>query len=90
MSSEFATNVEIELVRVGTRVRLRDDEGEEEFAIVRPDEADYSAGLVSSSSPIGVAVLGHAVGDEVVVGTPAGRRPVRIVAISAPGSDVWP
>jgi transcription elongation factor GreA len=71
------------LVQGGSLVRVQDDDGEHEFAIVEPHEADASAGRVSIESPLGRAVLGHGVGECVLVRAPAGGRSVRIVAIEA-------
>jgi len=47
-------------------------ESEETYRIVGTAEADPGAGKVSSESAIGRALIGHRVGDEVVVRTPAG------------------
>ncbi len=88
MSAAALPGVEMEVVRAGSRVQVRDDDGEQEFTIVEPGEEDVSAGRVSSVSPIGRAVLGQAAGERVVVRAPGGRRLVRIVAILESGSEV--
>ena len=46
-----------------------------------PEEADPPAGRLSVLSAIGCAVLGHAVGDRVVVETDKGSLPLRIAAL---------
>jgi transcription elongation factor GreA len=57
-------------------------EPEETYRIVGPTEADPAAGRVSFESAIGKALMGHRVGDEVEVQTPAGDRyTVRVVKI---------
>ena len=43
-----------------------------EYKLVTVEEADVANGLISTSSPIGRALLGKKVGDEVTVTTPAG------------------
>ena len=71
----------------GSRVGLGsvvtvDDEGESvRYTIVGAAEADPRSGRISSSSPVGRAMLGHDVGDAVTVATPAGERSYRILAI---------
>lgn len=59
-----------------------DGAGEETYRIVGPAEADPAQGRISFESELGKALLGHRVGDEVVVRTPAGGSyTVRIVRI---------
>jgi transcription elongation factor GreA len=72
MSAGTVRDANAELVRHGSRVRVEDDDGESEFAIVEPHEADIEAGRLSSESPFGRAVLGHGVGERVIVRAPAG------------------
>ncbi len=75
------------VVEAGSRVRLRDDDGEAELLVVEPAYADAACGRVSIDSPLGRALLGQVAGDRVVVRAPAGRRVVSIVAI-APGGGL--
>ncbi|HEU4402750.1 MAG TPA: transcription elongation factor GreA [Candidatus Polarisedimenticolia bacterium] len=51
------------------------------YELVIPDEADFSKGLVSVTSPIGQALNGRKVGDQVTVKLPAGTREYEIVKI---------
>ena len=69
-------------VQVGSRVTVRDEFGEEEYTIVGPAEVDVAKGRISMESPVGKALLGHKVGEEVKVQTPGGMRPVTIVKVS--------
>lgn len=64
-------------------VTFAEDGGSEEtFRIVGPAESDPAAGKVSFQSPIGLALSGHRVGDEVEITPPIGDRyTVRIVRI---------
>jgi transcription elongation factor GreA len=74
-----------ERVRLGSRVNmvgLDDGHSPETYRIVGSREADPRRGLVSDESPIGSALLGHVVGEEVTVQAPAGGFRVRIVGIS--------
>jgi transcription elongation factor GreA len=52
-----------------------------EYKLVTVEEADASKGLISTSSPIGRALLGKKVGDEVVVTTPAGKKEYEVVRL---------
>jgi transcription elongation factor GreB len=59
-----------------------DDEGESRtFQIVGIDEVDASAGRISWQSPVGRALLGKKVDDEVTVVLPEGRRSLVVCAI---------
>ena len=58
------------------------DTGEEkEFTLLGPDEADYANGTISIQSPVGMALLGKEVGDEITVNAPRGRINYEIVDI---------
>ena len=67
----------------GSRVKLRDlqKSTEVEYKLVTPEEADASQGLISTSSPIGKALLGRRVGDEITVQTPAGAKEFEVVRL---------
>ncbi len=60
----------------GSRVWLLDLQKsvEVEYKLVTTEEADAAQGLISTTSPIGKALLGRRVGDEVKVQTPAGTK----------------
>ena len=74
-------------VELGSRVRLRDVDGEEEYLLVNSTLADPAHGRISDESPVGGAVLGRGRGEEIEVTTPGGVRRLTIVDI-APGSLV--
>lgn len=65
-----------DVVRFGTTVVLEDlDTGDEvTYRLVGEDEADVSRGLLSVSSPVGRALIGKRVEDQVQVSVPKGRR----------------
>ncbi|HZM61651.1 MAG TPA: GreA/GreB family elongation factor [Vicinamibacterales bacterium] len=59
----------------GSTVELKEANGElVRFQLVMPEEADAERGLISTSSPIGRAILNKEEGDEIVVKTPSGTR----------------
>ena len=53
-----------------------------QFTIVGENEADFSKGLLSSSTPIGKALIGHAKGDVVEAHVPSGIMKFKIMDIS--------
>jgi transcription elongation factor GreA len=70
------------VVAMGATVRFQEDgEDEESYRIVGPAEADPKAGRVSYESALGKALMGHRVGDQVVVSTPNGSYRVRVVGV---------
>jgi transcription elongation factor GreA len=52
-----------------------------EYKLVTVEETDVAKGLISTSSPIGRALLGKKVGDEVTVTTPAGLREYEVIEL---------
>jgi transcription elongation GreA/GreB family factor len=70
------------MVEVGSRVRVRDRDGEEEYTIVGGDEADVALHRISTESPLAVALLGHAPGEQVKVRAPGGLRAVTILGVA--------
>jgi transcription elongation factor GreA len=70
-------------VGLGARVTVMERGGDtpETYQIVGSVEADPTKGRISNESPIGKALLGHGVGDEVAVSTPGGVLHFQIVSI---------
>jgi transcription elongation factor GreA len=69
-------------VGLGSLVTLDDDGETVAYTIVGADDSDPAAGRISSSSPVGRALVGRDKGDFVVVTTPAGERRYRILDIT--------
>jgi len=66
----------------GSTVHLREDTGSDVvFQLVMPEDADVDKGLISTSSPIGRAIVGKEAGDEVLVVTPNGKRSFEITKL---------
>jgi transcription elongation factor GreA len=56
------------------------DSGDEKtYKLVSPDESDPRSGLVSITSPVGRALAGRTIGDEVDVVTPRGGRTYEVL-----------
>jgi len=58
-----------------------DDDEEIEFNIVPPEETDVDNDIISIKSPIGVGLLGKAVGDKAEIEVPAGTLKYKILKI---------
>lgn len=69
------TELSVESVSVGTHVtiQMEDEDEAEEYDIVGRAEADPLSGKISDESPVGHALMGKAVGDEVEVLLPSGH-----------------
>ena len=78
------TNVNTDVVSIGTKVTLEyvDDEEEEEYSIVGSSEADPFSNKISNESPIAKAIMGLKVGSIVSVDSPNGKYNVKILAIN--------
>ena len=57
-------------------------ETEMEYQLVTSEESDVAAGKISTTSPIGRALLNKKVGDSAVVVTPGGNREMEILKLS--------
>ncbi|RJQ39144.1 MAG: transcription elongation factor GreA [Dehalococcoidia bacterium] len=70
---------------VGSTLRLKSlDSGEEMVCtIVGPREVDPARGRISSSSPVGKALMGHERGDTIEVVTPGGRHRYQVIGLEA-------
>ncbi|PYU04822.1 MAG: transcription elongation factor GreA [Acidobacteria bacterium] len=67
----------------GSRIVVLDTERDVkiEYKLVSTEEADAEKGLISTTSPIGKALLNRQVGDEVQVTTPAGKKELEVVGL---------
>ena len=89
---EMLKNVEIiedvkgkaKTVMVGVRVKVLDEEyGDEcEYRVVGSTEADPRNGKISDESPVGRALMGKKIGDEVIVEAPGGEFKLKVIGIS--------
>jgi len=75
-------DINVDFVQVGNEVRVQPQDGSEEYyTIVGSAEAKPGEGRISNESPMGKALLGKRVGDEVEVEAPAGPLKLRILEI---------
>jgi len=77
------SNLPTDRAGYGSRVWLRDLQKsvEVEYKLVTSEEGDPAQGLISTTSPIGKALLGRHVGDEIKVQTPAGVKEFELVRL---------
>jgi transcription elongation factor GreA len=75
-------DINVDFVEVGNEVRVQLQDGSKEhYTIVGSAEAKPGEGRISNESPMGKALLGKRVGDEVEVEAPAGPLKLRILEI---------
>jgi len=69
---------------LGSKVRVYDSFKEEEieYKLVTSEESDVSKGLISTTSPIGRALINKKVGDTTVVVTPTGKRELEVLSLT--------
>lgn len=71
------------VVGFGSTVVVRDQDGaEQKWRIVSSHDASPREGRLSAESPVAVALLGRAPGQEVAVVLPKGRRTLTVVSVS--------
>ncbi len=70
------SNIPKDRIAFGSRVVLYDvhRDAEIEYKLVTSEEADVAKGMISTTSPIGRALMGKKVGDTVKVNAPNGTR----------------
>jgi transcription elongation factor GreA len=75
---------EYDEVAFGCMVSLKNLDTDEEvlYQIVSPYESDIQKGMISMTSPLGRALMGKSVGDEVNFSAPGGQRTYEIVNLS--------
>jgi len=64
------SNAEQKVVGLGAKIKIEVDGKKDEFLIVGTLEANPALGKISNESPVGRALLGHKVGDQITVPSP--------------------
>ncbi len=78
---EIVESAQSNTVEFGSQVTVFSQGKRLQFLLVSQHESDPSQGKLSFQSPIGKALLGHKLGDEVMVTTPLGKVMYKITAI---------
>lgn len=80
--SQIITKSKDGKVSLGSKVKIVVSSGKEkEFSIVDEIEADPMQNKISNVSPLGIALLGKKINDEVTVDAPVGKITYKIVSI---------
>lgn len=77
-------NIPHDKVGFGSRINVFDSSKDEElvYQLVTSEESDVAKGLISTTSPIGRALLGKVVGDIATVVTPSGKRELEVLKLA--------
>jgi transcription elongation factor GreA len=77
-------NIPKDKVGLGSTVRIFDNTKNEEmeYKLVTSEESDVTVGKISTSSPIGRALLNKKVGDTAIVVTPNGKREMEVLKLT--------
>ena len=76
-------NNDTSFVHIGSKVKVYDEDMDEEYVyeITGSMEADTNQNKISNESPVGKALIGHKVGDNVKVNAPNGEYVLKIMEI---------
>ena len=77
------TNIPRDRAGYGSRIVVLDTHRDVkiDYKLVSTEEAEPEKGLISTTSPIGKALLNRKVGDEIEVATPAGKKEFEVVRL---------
>ncbi|HYG98119.1 MAG TPA: transcription elongation factor GreA [Terriglobales bacterium] len=77
-------NIPRDRAAIGSTIKVYDSTKDEEivYKLVTSEESDVTQGKVSTTSPIGRALMGKKVGDSTVVVTPTGKRELEVLSLS--------
>ena len=77
-------NIPRDKAALGSTLRVYDStkNAEIEYKLVTSEESDVTKGLISTTSPIGRALMGKKAGDTAVVVTPTGKREMEVLSLS--------
>ena len=83
LSSIDISQIPADKVGLGSRVVVKDeDTGEHEaYSLVFGDSVEFEDGHVSMSSPIGLSLVGKAVGESTILRLPARTRKLKIIEL---------
>jgi transcription elongation factor GreA len=78
------SNIPKDKVGLGSTVKVYDGTKDEEveYKLVTSEESDVAAGKISTTSPIGRALLNKRIGDTALVVTPNGNRELEVLTLS--------
>jgi transcription elongation factor GreA len=85
-------NIPKDRVGLGSTVKVYDNTKNEEveYKLVTSEESDVEAGKISTTSPIGRALLNKKIGDTALFVTPNGKREMEILRLSTIHDEAAP
>ena len=82
-SSEIISNkASYDSIQVGCKVKIKISSNTKEFHIVNHLESDPTVNKISDQSPLGKALMGKKINDEIEVDAPVGKIVYKVVSIS--------
>lgn len=78
----FRPSKNIEKVDLGHSVTIESDGKQKAYTILGGAETDPTAGIISHSSPIGAALIGHRVGEVIKIELAGKQKEFKIISIS--------
>lgn len=72
-----------DVITMNSKVRLKDLESGEDlfYTLVFPSDADFGQNRISILAPIGTALLGYRVGDEIEWKVPSGIKRMKVIEV---------
>lgn len=81
ISQVISNKVNCDSIQVGCKVRIKVSSSTKEFHIVSHLESDPSANKISDQSPLGMALIGKKLHDQIEVDAPVGKIIYKVVSI---------
>ncbi len=81
VSEIISDKVNSDSVQVGSRVKIKVSSSTKEFHIVSHLESDPGSSKISDQSPLGKALIGKKINDEIEVDAPVGKIIYKVVSI---------
>ena len=77
-------NIPKDKIAFGSTIVVYDNQKDEKltYKLVTSEESDVAKGMISTTSPIGRALMGKKIGDTATVVTPNGKRDLEILELS--------
>lgn len=80
-ASIIEINTAEQIVQIGSTVIVENNNEKKQFQIVGEFEADPLNNKLSNNSPIGQALIGKKIGDQIEINVPAGKKIYKIIDI---------
>jgi len=81
ISEIISDKVNTDSIQVGSKVKIKVSSSTKEFFIVSHLESDPSANKISDQSPLGKALIGKKINEEIEVDAPVGKIIYKVVSI---------